>query len=605
MPANTLFQHADIHYQVECKEPHAHRYHVSLFIEKPSEHQVLRLPSWIPGSYMIRDFAKNIVEIHAHNLEDKQPLQIEKQDKNSWIVNTQQQSICVSYIVYAWDLSVRSAHFDQTHAYFNGTSLFLEVLDQAEKACSVELIAPEGEQYADWRVATSLNPVVSRDYTFGTYKASGYDDLIDHPVEMGDFTLATFHACGIQHDVVLVGKHYADMDRLCADLTKICEYQIQFWGEKPPVDYYLFMTLVVDNGYGGLEHRASTSLIANRADMPLKTMGDITEGYRQYLGLCSHEYFHTWNVKRIKPNRFMPYDLNQEVHTELMWFFEGITSYYDNLILAKCGCITEESYLELLGQDITRVHRQNGRFRQTVANSSFDTWTRFYKQDEGAPNHIVSYYAKGALIALALDLTLRDGSDHKQSLDQVMQYLWQRYQQQNVGIDEHEMPSLIQEITGVDVSELLQKALYTTQDLPLAELLSTQGYELNWYNSNKITDTGGKKPSTKDTANDFALGVRAKVNPQGAELVQVFDNMSAQQAGLSAGDVIIAIDQLKVNANNLDDAFKPFSNNDQVICHFFRKDILMSTTIELTEQAYASAYIEKVKKNNDLGWINR
>ena len=164
---------------------------------------------------------------------------------------------------------------------------------------------------------------------------------------------------------------------------------------------------------------------------------------------------------------------------------------------------------------------------------------------------------------------------------------------------------LIQEITGVDVSELLQKALYTTQDLPLAELLSTQGYELNWYNSNKITDTGGKKPSTKDTANDFALGVRAKVNPQGAELVQVFDNMSAQQAGLSAGDVIIAIDQLKVNANNLDDAFKPFSNNDQVICHFFRKDILMSTTIELTEQAYASAYIEKVKKNNDLGWINR
>lgn len=604
MPAQSPFEHASIHYQVTCKEPHAHRFHVSLFIKNPAEHQILRLPSWIPGSYMIRDFAKNIVEIEAVSVKDRQPLAIDKHDKDSWIVKTQQQAICISYIIYAWDLSVRSAHFDQTHAYFNGTSVFLEVLEQAKSACSVELIAPEGDQYSKWRVATSLQPVGERDYQFGIYTATNYDDLIDHPVEMGDFTLATFYAYGIPHDVVLVGKHYADMERLCADLTKICEYQIQFWGEQPPVDYYLFMTLVVDNGYGGLEHRASTSLIANRADMPQKGMTDITNGYRQYLGLCSHEYFHTWNVKRIKPNKFMPYDLNQEVHTELMWFFEGITSYYDNLILAKSGCITTESYLELLGQDITRVYRQNGRFRQTVANSSFDTWTRFYKQDEGAPNHIVSYYAKGALIALALDLTLRDQSNHKQSLHQVMQYLWQRYQEHNVGIDEHEMPELIQRITGVDVTPLLEQALYSTEDLPLATLLATQGYELNWYQSSKITDTGGKRPAHNTNETPFALGVRAKSNALGAELIQVFDHMAAQHAGLSAGDVIIAIDELKVSANNLDAAFTPFSDKDTVLCHFFRKDVLMSTKIRVSSQGYPCAYIEKGQKSNDLGWIN-
>jgi predicted metalloprotease with PDZ domain len=592
----------DICYTVELSEPHAHRLQIHLDIYQPNDEQTLRMPAWIPGSYMIREFAKNVVEITAIEKDSGQALPVHKSDKSSWKVKTQGTPIRVSYKVYAWDLSVRSAHFDQTHAYFNGTSVFLEVLGQEEKQCLLDIQKPEQSFTQDWKVATSLTPLAKARYQFGHYHADNYDDLIDHPVEISDFTLASFDACGVQHDVVLVGKHYADMERLCTDLKTICEYQINFFGQPAPMDYYLFMTLVVDQGYGGLEHRASTSLIANRSDLPSKSMENITDGYRTYLGLCSHEYFHTWNVKRIKPQNFLPYDLSQEVHTELMWWFEGVTSYFDNLILARSGVISPESYLELLGQDITRVIRQNGRFRQTVAESSFDTWTRFYKQDEGAPNHIVSYYVKGALIALCLDLILQSKSNHEHRLDDIIQYLWRRYLETGQGVEETEMSELVQKETGIDVSDYLSKALYSTEDLPVSELLAKVGIKLNEYQSSSLTDLGGKSPSTEGKV---SLGLRSKVHSMGAELVQVLDKMPAQTAGLSAGDVIIALDGLKLGTQSPDQIAANFDQGQSIECHFFRRDILMSTTIELNSPALASCYLTISDETQCQKWIKQ
>ncbi|MBY0445394.1 MAG: peptidase M61, partial [Burkholderiales bacterium] len=333
----------------------------------------------------------------------------------------------IHYSVYAWDLSVRGAYLDQTRGFFNGTSVFLAVQGQENALCNVEIIAPEGKQYKNWKVATTLATHHTKQGQFGAYQAANYDELIDHPVEMGEFSQISFKACGIPHDIVIAGRHNADLKRLKKDLKQICEYQIKLFGEPAPFDRYVFMTMAVGDGYGGLEHRSSTALMCNRDDLPLAHETQIKTGYRQFLGLCSHEYFHSWNVKRIKPAAYAPYDLKQENYTRLLWAFEGITSYYDDLTLVRTGLISQQEYLDLLAQTISGVERGNGRTKQSLADSSFDTWVKFYRQDENSPNSLVSYYTKGALVALCLDLLIRQQTAGQKSLDDVMRLLYYKY----------------------------------------------------------------------------------------------------------------------------------------------------------------------------------
>ncbi len=292
----------------------------------------------------------------------------------------------------------------------------------------MEIVAPEGPAYRAWRVATTLPSAGAAPWGFGAYRAANYDELIDHPVEMADFLVASFEAGGATHDVAITGKVNVDLDRLTTDLARICQWQVDLFGGargcRAPFDRYLFQVAAVGDGYGGLEHRSSTSLCCKRDELPAPGMEGVTDDYRSFLGLASHEYFHSWNVKRIKPAAFVPYDLARESYTRQLWAFEGITSYYDDLALVRCGVIDAGSYLELLGQTITGVLRTPGRHVQSVADSSFDAWIKFYRRDENAPNAVVSYYAKGALVALALDLTLRDAGA---SLDDLMRLLWQRH----------------------------------------------------------------------------------------------------------------------------------------------------------------------------------
>ena len=415
-----------IRYSIRPSNPYAHLYSVTLEIANPApDVQLLRMPAWIPGSYMIREFAKNVVEIHAQDTEGK-ALEITKKDKSTWMLTTAGSTgVRITYSVYAWDLSVRSAHLDQTHAYFNGTSVFLEVVGQHESPCEVEILNADIPEATHWKVATTLAEAGAERYGFGKYSANNYDDLIDHPVEIADFTIGHFTACGVPHELVLSGKHYADVARICDDLKKICEHHIQFYGEPAPMERYLFITWVVGNGYGGLEHRSSTSLICKRDDLPsVNSSEQVSEDYQNFLGLCSHEYFHTWNVKRIKPSVYIPYDLSQETHSELLWAFEGITSYYDDLGVLRSGLISTEQYLKTLARTYTRVHRAEGRFKQSVVASSFDTWTKFYKQDENAVNAIVNYYTKGALSILAIDLKIRSLTQHKKSFNKLKNPLY-------------------------------------------------------------------------------------------------------------------------------------------------------------------------------------
>lgn len=548
---------------------------------------------------MIRDFAKNIVTIEAES--NGRPISFHKTDKQSWQFSPCNGPLIITYTIYAWDLSVRTAHLDQTHGYFNGTSLFLEVEGQSEQPCSVEITAPDREYGAQWQVATTLPALAAAPYKFGLYQAANYDELIDHPVEMGTFTLIKFTASGIPHEVAITGRHDCNAQRLIEDLTRICESQIEMYGEAP-FERYLFQVMAVGNGYGGLEHRSSTSLLCNRGDLPHQGIEKMTNGYRQFLGLCSHEYFHSWNIKRIKPAAFIPYDLSQESHTSLLWFFEGITSYYDDLTLLRSGCIDRDSYLELLGQTITRVERGTGRFKQTVSESSFDAWSKFYKQDENAPNAIVSYYAKGALIALALDLTIRTESDQQKSLDDVKRELWQQHGKPLIGVDEDGLEVLIEEVTGVNLKEFFDHALRTTEDIKLNSLLTPFGIQLTRRAATSNSDLGGK---ASDNNLSTTLGIKYSAQPNGLKVSIVHDSSAAQSAGISAQDRIIALNDIEVTADNFEKQLERIGTEQEITIHLFRRDELLKLELTTQKAPETTCYLEVTDDDNPLlkGWL--
>jgi predicted metalloprotease with PDZ domain len=567
---------AGVNYAIVGKDLAGHVFQVTLTVDNPApEGQLLALPAWIPGSYMIREFSRNIVQIRAES--DGQAVKLAKLDKHTWQAAPVAGKLLVTYEVYAWDLSVRAAHMDQTHAFFNGTSVFLRVAGQEHAPHAVDIQRPADLAARNWRVATALPELKAKRYGFGTYIAANYDELIDHPVEMGDFALATFKAHGVPHDIVITGRvPNLDLARLCTDLKAICETQIAFFepkSKRAPMERYVFMAMAVGDGYGGLEHRASTALICARADLPTTATpkgADISEGYLKFLGLCSHEYFHTWNVKRIKPAVFAPYDLQVENYTPLLWLFEGFTSYYDDLMLVRAGIIGEASYFKMLGKTVGGVLRGAGRLKQSVAESSFDAWGKYYRQDENAPNAIVSYYTKGSLIGLALDLTIRARSAGKTSLDDVMQALWQRYGRDfysgaGRGVTPAEVEALIDEVSGTRMKPFFDKYIRGTEDLPLAKLLAPFGV--------KYSD---ERKSAKASL-DVSLG------RDGADckLSSVHEGGAAHQAGLSAGDLLVAIDGLRATPASLESLLSRYAVGASVEVHAFRRDELHTFSVTL------------------------
>lgn len=579
-----------VHYRIGSRRPEAHIFELVLTIAKPAvDGQQLALPNWIPGSYMIRDFSRHILGLRATDAAG-QAVVVEKTGKSDWRCAPVAGPLTVCYEVYAWDLSVRGAHLDQTHGFFNGTSVFLTVLGQEDQPHEVLLERPAGST-SNWRVATSL-PAAAATVAlgFGLYRAENYDALIDHPVEMGEFSHAVFTACGVPHEVVITGKHRTDLSRLTRDLEKICTAQIKMFGEPAPFDRYVFLVTAVGNGYGGLEHRASTALLCSRDDLPLASEPEANPGerYKTFLGLCSHEYFHSWNVKRIKPAVFIPYDLRSETFTPLLWAFEGITSYYDDLMLVRAGLISTQSYLELLAQQITRHLRTPGRLQQSVSDSSLDAWSKYYRQDENSPNAIVSYYVKGALIALCLDLLLREKTDDRVCLDHLMRRLWQGFGQTGRGVGDKDIQRLAAELCadgqgGDELADFWQQALYGTGELPLEELLSRRGLDWSLRAAESGADTGGKPGTDKQPRT--ILGIKIQNGEGGAVLQHVYSDGPAMRAGLSAGDTVIAVDDLRVSAGSLEKLIASYTPGTPLSVHAFRRDELMHFEVIAGEAA--------------------
>ncbi|MDN7877770.1 M61 family metallopeptidase [Burkholderia aenigmatica] len=566
-----------IRYSIAPKDLAAHLFEVTVTVADPDpDGQRFSLPVWIPGSYLVREFARNIVTLGAFN-DAGRKVRIAKTDKHTWQAAPVNGALTLRYDVYAWDLSVRSAYLDESGGFFNATAVFLSVAGREDAPCEVDIAKPAGAAFRAWRVGTALPEARgTKRYGFGAYRASNYDELSDHPVTFGEFALATFDAHGVPHDIVIAGRvTQLDMERLRTDLKRVCEAQIALFepkSKKAPMDRYVFMTLAVSDGYGGLEHRASTALICNRTDLPVKGRPETTEGYRTYLGLCSHEYFHTWNVKRIKPAAFVPYDLSKENYTSLLWLFEGFTSYYDDLMLVRSGLMSQDEYFAALGRTVAGVLRGTGRLKQSVAESSFDAWIKYYRQDENATNAIVSYYTKGSLVALAFDLAIRAQTRNKKSLDDVMRLLWQRYGRdfyrgKQAGVEENEVEALIEAATGVALGRLFADAVHGTRDLPLAELLAPFGVTL-----------------TPDVANGAAakptIGARLRGGAD-CTFAAVYEGGAAHRAGLSAGDTLIAVDGLRVTGTNLDALLARYRPGDKVEVHAFRRDELRTAKLKL------------------------
>ncbi len=570
-----------INYRIVPVDPAGHYFEVELTVARPDpDGQVFMLPAWIPGSYMIRDFARHIVRIDASH--GRQPVALTKVDKQTWRAMPCAGPLRLVYRIYAWDLSVRGAHLDETHGFFNGTSVFLAVDGQTDTAVGVQIERPTGRSGRNWRVATTLPTAGAQTWGFGSYQAADYDELIDHPVEMGEFLTEGFTVGGARHEIVVSGAADTDMARLVADLKPVCEAQIRFFeprSGRAPFDRYLFLTYAVGQGYGGLEHRSSTALICSRTDLPWPGMVGQPDEYRTFLGLCSHEYFHTWHVKRIKPAVFSPYQLKSESHSRLLWVFEGFTSYYDDLMLVRSGVITLTDYLKGLARVISAVQRGSGRRLQSVAESSFDAWTKYYRQDENAANAIVSYYAKGSLVALAIDLTIRSGSGHARSLDDVMRLMWDRhgkhFDRDGTGVPEGGMPALIREATGIDLRRQIDAWVHGTVDLPLVDLFEELGISLRF---EAATGPGAM------------LGFKLTDTGNGCRVATVHNDEPAHRAGLSGGDVIVACDGIRVEREkDLQAVLARHRIGDTVTLHFFRGDVLGTRSLQIAAPVESQA----------------
>jgi predicted metalloprotease with PDZ domain len=509
------------HYRIDAADPAAHLFHVTLTIAQPQAAQRVSLPAWIPGSYLVREFARHLQKLTAR--QDGKPVAIHQVDKATWQLDcVPSMPLVLSYEVYAFDNSVRTAWLDAQRGFFNGTSLCLRVHGQAQEPHELELVAPRA--YPHWEVATGLEPQKTGKRGFGTYIAADYDELVDCPVEMGAFFSAEFKAGGVPHRVVVAGAAESfDGERLVADMHKVCEAEIRFWHERkrPPFKSYLFLLNCVDDGYGGLEHRNSTALIASRRDLPRVGEQRMGDGYVTLLGLISHEYFHTWNVKRLRPAEFAQYDYTQENYTQMLWFFEGFTSYYDDLLLKRAGLIDEATYLKLLTKTANQVLQTPGREVQSVAQASFDAWVKYYRQDENTANATVSYYTKGALVALCFDLTLR--LEGHTNLDEVMRALWQRCKAGPMA--EADFAAVLKELGGRDFRRELASWVHGTRELPLKDLLEAHGIAVL------------EEPSQLQQR----LGVRVAENG-GITLKNVLRGGAAEQAGLAAGDEWVGVE---------------------------------------------------------------
>lgn len=541
-----------INYQVAMSNPQTHLFEVTLHLEGYSLSTLdLKMPVWTPGSYLVREYAKHLQDFSAKGA--NKALTWRKIGKNHWQIDTDNVSeITVSYRIFANELTVRTNHLDTTHGYFNGAALFFRIPELDKQPIHVTIETPQPQ----WQVTTALPPVEEQTNTF---VAPDFDTLVDSPFEIGSHQLHDFEVRGKQHQLAIWGKGNAEAGVMIEDIKKIIEVEAQMFGGLP-YERYLFILHLWAQSFGGLEHKNSCSLIYRRFGF-----GD-REKYERFMQLVAHEFFHLWNVKRIRPKELEVFDYDNENYTPSLWFCEGTTSYYDLIIPLRAGIYNVKSYLNNLSKEITRYETTPGRKVQPVSESSFDAWIKLYRQDANSPNSQISYYLKGEMISLLLDLLIRSRHNNQRSLDDVMVKLWQQFGQDEIGYTATELQQVIESVAGIDLTDFFQRYIHGKEDLPFNEYLEPFGLKL-----------------VADTPPEPFLGIKVTSENQQESIKFVEVDSPAQIAGIDAGDVLLAIDGIKVTANQLSERLKDYQPQDTIEVTVFHQDELRTYSVTLSE----------------------
>jgi len=590
---------ASIKYKVSIENPLKHQFCIQIsFMPTTDDLMHISLPNWIPGSYMIRDFAKHVLELKAHDQSGELP--VTTIAKNRFAISHNKQEITVSYLYYAFDMSVRKAYLDQEFGFINPASALFCVDELKDQTCLVELVKPNHSLLTNWQPASGLTGIDHNDcFAWEHYSAKNYLAFTDYPILFGELDIAEFSVANTPHYLVTVGQHFGDVQRAAKDLTPLCQYHIDMFDGLPQgVDKYLFLTMVTDSGFGGLEHLNSTALVCSRFDI-INQEQEINDGYTTFLSLCSHEYLHTWNVKRLKPKEFIPYQLEQEVYTKQLWFYEGMTSYFDDLSLVETNTITQEKYLAILAKTFTRIEKGQGQLRQSVTESSLHTWTKFYQQDEAAPDQIVSYYQKGAAIACLMDLIIKYDSQGKKALKDLMNQAWHTFGKTHLGTTQEDLEGLFKSFIGAENHQLLHDVLYNTNKIDLTDAFAKVGVALTYQTQQNATHDQG---IVEGSQNNW-LGCVVALTNGNLVVKQVLENSPAENAGIAVNDHLIAIGNFRLNNSNIEKVLSTI-NKTTTSVHYFRKDKLYQTSlnVEPSPKFVANLVIKDVDKAKL--WLN-
>lgn len=569
-------------YEVSLPEPQTHLYEVKLNVQNWQASTLdIQFPVWTPGSYLVREYARHIQQLTAYNADSQKSLSLEKGSKNHWHIETKDtENITIAYKIYANELTVRTNHLDSTHGYFNGAALFFYIPSLEDQPITLKVIPPTPE----WKITTPLQTVEGESNTFF---APDFDTLVDSPFEIGTHNIYDFNVLGKPHQLAIWGRGNANPNNIIEDIKKIVATEANIYKELP-YDHYIFLLHQAASGFGGLEHKNCCSLIYPRFGFRA------SDKYNRFMQLVAHEFFHLWNVKRIRPKALENFDYNQENYTTGLWFAEGTTSYYDALIPMRAGIYDARTCLDNLGKDISRFLTTPGRKVQPLAESSFDAWIKLYRRDANSDNNQISYYLKGELVSLLLDLLIRSKHNNQRSMDDVMRSLWEEFGKPEIGYSEAQLKSVLETVAETDLTEFLNTYLHTTTELPLADYLQPFGLQI--------------KPTLDDEAAPY-LGLRV-AQEDGVTKIKFVDAESpAGIMGIDAGDELLAIDGIRVNADQLSDRLKDYQAGDTITVTIFHQDELLTCTVTLASPQPSSYKITSIEEPSEkqkellFGWL--
>ncbi len=558
------------HYYVQIPDPASHLIHIELHLSNAdlSEPFNLKLPVWTPGSYLVREYARHLQDFKVSN-QHGDPCRWLKITKNTWQIQPLPSNptlLMIRYQIYANDLTVRTNHVDQTHAFLNGAATFLYAVQHRHHPATITITTPTPE----WHVATSL-ALYQGDSTSQqwVYTAQHYDEIVDSPIEIGLHQNQTFEVLDKPHAFVVWGRGNLDLAQTVSDTQTIIQTTAQLFDGDLPYDHYLFLLHLSAGGFGGLEHRNSCTLNFSRFEFHQ------AERYQRFLALVAHEFFHTWNVKRLRPQSLETYDYDQESYLTTLWFCEGATSYYEKVILLRAGLITPEVFLKLISEAITRLQKTPGRHCQSLAESSFDTWIKLYRPHENTSNSQISYYLKGAIVCWLLDLKIRHCSQHQQSLDTVLKDLWQHFGRQEQGYTDTDLQSACERAAGQTLSEFFNSYIYGTEAIDYEAYLLPFGLTLQ-VKASQIPDLG--------------LYFRG----EGPTITTVAQGSPAQRAGIWAGDELLALDGFKVSPTLLLDRLRSYHPTQSIQITVFQQEELKTFEVVLGDPQPEAYHLECV-----------